>query len=214
MNAASTRASDLELGRMCLSGFYAGGTDSESIFTIHRAIELDVDLFDTADMYGPFTNEKLVGRSLKGRRDEVVIATKFGNERREDGSFVGINGLPEYVRQACDASLKRLGVDTIDLYYQHRVAPDVPIEDTVGAMKELVEAGKVRDPGMSEAAPGTEHCGHLEENVAEAEPTLTEEETDQLDGAVPMGAAAGERYPERAVASSNHQRPRRSGAPR
>ena len=117
-------------------------------------------LLDTADMYGPFTNEELVGRALAGRRDEVVLATKFGNERAPDGARVGINGRPEYVRSACDASLARLGVDHIDLYYQHRVDPDTPIEDTVGAMAELVEAGKVRHLGLSEAAPETIRRAH------------------------------------------------------
>ncbi|MEH2114629.1 MAG: aldo/keto reductase [Nostoc sp.] len=126
-----------------------------AIATIHRALELGVNFLDTADMYGPFTNEQLVGKAIKDRRDGVVLATKFGNVRTEDGGFKGVNGRPEYVHQACDASLKRLGVEVIDLYYQHRVDPTVPIEDTVGAMAELVKLGKVRYLGLSEAAPAT-----------------------------------------------------------
>jgi aryl-alcohol dehydrogenase-like predicted oxidoreductase len=145
---------------MGMSEFYGAGDDAESIATIHRALELGVTLLDTADMYGPFTNEELVGRALAGRRDDVVLATKFGNERAPDGTRIGVNGRPEYVRSACDASLRRLGVDHVDLYYQHRVDPDTPIEDTVGAMAELVETGKVRHLGLSEAAPGTIRRAH------------------------------------------------------
>jgi len=140
---------------MGMSEFYGTADEAEAIDVIHRALDLGCTFLDTADMYGPFTNEKLVGRAIAGRRDEVVLATKFGNERRPDGSRVGVNGSPEYVRSACDASLQRLGVDVIDLYYQHRVDTTVPIEDTVGAMAELVAAGKVRHLGMSEAAPET-----------------------------------------------------------
>ena len=145
---------------MGMSEFYGAHDDDESIATIHRAIELGVTLLDTADMYGPFTNEVLVGRALTGRRDDVVLATKFGNERAPDGARIGINGRPDYVRSACEASLKRLAVEHIDLYYQHRVDPDTPIEDTVGAMAELVEAGKVRHLGLSEAAPETIRRAH------------------------------------------------------
>ncbi|MBV9368828.1 MAG: aldo/keto reductase [Frankiales bacterium] len=147
--------SALGLGCMGMSEFYGTADEAEAIDVIHRALDLGCTCLDTADMYGPFTNEKLVGRAIAGRRDEVVLATKFGNERRPDGSRVGVNGSPEYVRSACDASLQRLGVDVIDLYYQHRVDTTVPIEDTVGAMAELVAAGKVRHLGMSEAAPET-----------------------------------------------------------
>jgi aryl-alcohol dehydrogenase-like predicted oxidoreductase len=147
--------SALGLGCMGMSEFYGQGDDEESIAVIHRALDLGCTFLDTADMYGPFTNERLVGRAIAGRRDEVVLATKFGNERREDGSRVGVNGRPEYVRAACDASLARLGVDVIDLYFQHRVDTTVAIEETVGAMGELVAAGKVRHLGLSEAAPVT-----------------------------------------------------------
>jgi aryl-alcohol dehydrogenase-like predicted oxidoreductase len=143
------------LGCMGMSEFYGSGDQTEAERTIRRALDLGVTFLDTADMYGPFTNERLVGQAIAGRREEVVLATKFGNERREDGSFVGINGRPEYVHRACDASLQRLGVDVIDLYYQHRVDTGVPIEDTWGALKELVEAGKIRAAGISEAAPDT-----------------------------------------------------------
>ncbi len=148
------------LGCMGMSEFYGTSDEGEAIATIHRALELGVDLLDTADMYGPFTNEQLVGRAIKGRRDDVVLATKFGNERRPDGTRVGVNGRPEYVRAACDASLSRLGVDVIDLYYQHRVDPHTPVEETWGAMSELVEAGKVRFLGISEAAPETIRRAH------------------------------------------------------
>lgn len=152
--------SALGLGCMGMSEFYGDGDEQESIATIHEFLDAGGSLLDTADMYGPFTNEKLVGRAIAGRREEAVLATKFGNERREDGSWVGINGRPEYVRSACDASLQRLGVDHIDLYYQHRVDNTVPIEDTVGAMAELVQAGKVRHLGLSEASAATIRRAH------------------------------------------------------
>jgi len=148
------------LGCMGMSEFYGAADEDAAVATIQRALELGVTLLDTADMYGPFTNERLVGRAVAGRRDQVVLATKFGNERRPDGSWVGINGRPEYVRAACEASLERLGVDVIDLYFQHRVDRTVPIEETVGAMAELVREGKVRYLGLSEAKPETIRRAH------------------------------------------------------
>ncbi|GAA4730573.1 aldo/keto reductase [Modestobacter marinus] len=148
------------LGCMGMSEFYGTGDQAEAERTVQRALDLGVTFLDTADMYGPFTNERLVGQAISGRRDEVVLATKFGNERGEDGSFIRINGRAEYVHRACDASLQRLGVDVIDLYYQHRVDTTVPIEETWGALAELVEAGKIRYAGISEAAPDTIRRAH------------------------------------------------------
>ena len=158
--ASSLDVSALGLGCMGMSEFYGTRDEDEATATIHRALDLGVTFLDTADMYGPFTNEQLVGKAIQGRRDGVQLATKFGNERLPDGTRVGINGNPEYVRSACDASLQRLGVDHLDLYYQHRVDKSVPIEDTVGAMGELVEAGKVRHLGLSEASADTVRRAH------------------------------------------------------
>src|SRR3954470_13153151 len=158
--AAPLEVSALGLGCMGMSEFYGTADEGSGIETIHRALDLGVTFLDTADMYGPFTNEQLVGKAIKDRRDDVQLATKFGNERNPDGSWVRINGTPEYVHAACDASLQRLGVDVIDLYYQHRVDRTVPIEETVGAMAELVAAGKVRHLGLSEASPETIRRAH------------------------------------------------------
>jgi len=147
--------SRMGLGCMGMSEFYGPGDEAESIRTIHRALDLGMNFLDTADIYGLGRNEELVGRALRGRRNQAVLATKFGNVRGQDGSWLGVNGKPDYVKACCDASLKRLDVDVIDLYYQHRVDPETPIEETVGAMADLVRQGKVRFLGLSEAAPGT-----------------------------------------------------------
>jgi aryl-alcohol dehydrogenase-like predicted oxidoreductase len=149
-----------------MSDFYGGRDDVEATATIHRALDMGITLFDTADMYGGGRNEELLGRAIRGRRNQVVIATKFGNVRNPDGTFKGVNGKPEYVRQCCEASLRRLGVDVIDLYYQHRVDPETPIEETVGAMSALVREGKVRWLGLSEAAPATLRRAHAVHPIA------------------------------------------------
>jgi aryl-alcohol dehydrogenase-like predicted oxidoreductase len=166
LGAHGPEVSAIGLGCMGMSEFYGPAEEARSIAVIHRALEIGVDFLDTADMYGVGANEELVGRALKGRRDRAVLATKFGNVRGGDGGFLGVNGKPEYLRQACDASLRRLGVDTIDLYYQHRVDPDTPIEETVGAMADLVREGKVRYLGLSEAAPDTVRRAHAVHPIA------------------------------------------------
>ena len=155
LGKSGLKVSPIGLGCMGMSEFYGPRDEAEAIATIHRALDLGVNFLDTADMYGLGANETLVGKAIRDRRSQVVLATKFGNVRDATGKFLGINGRPEYVRSACDASLKRLGLDVIDLYYQHRVDPQVPIEETVGAMRDLVTAGKVRFIGLSEAGPET-----------------------------------------------------------
>ena len=165
LGKSALEVSALGLGCMGMSEFYAGASEAEAVATIHQALDLGLNLLDTADMYGPFKNEELVGRAIRDRRRDVILATKFGNMRGEDGSFLGVCGRPDYVRACCDASLKRLGVDCIDLYYQHRVDRTVPIEETVGAMGELVKAGKVRFLGLSEASPTTLRRAHAEHPI-------------------------------------------------
>jgi aryl-alcohol dehydrogenase-like predicted oxidoreductase len=160
LGIAGPQVSQLGLGCMGMSEFYGATDEGESTATIHRALDLGVTFLDTSDAYGPFTNEELVGRAVRGRRDDVVIATKFGLLRSDDPNFRGVSGRPEYVRSACDASLRRLGVDHIDVYFPHRVDPDTPVEETWGAMRELVDAGKVRYLGISEASAGTLRRAH------------------------------------------------------
>jgi aryl-alcohol dehydrogenase-like predicted oxidoreductase len=173
LGSGGPEVSAIGLGCMGMSEFYGAGDDSESIATIHHSLDRGVTFLDTADMYGSGRNEELVGKAIRDRRDEVFLATKFGNVRGPNGEFGGVRGDPEYVRQACDASLKRLGVEQIDLYYQHRVDVNVPIEDTVGAMSELVEAGKVRFLGLSEAAPETIRRAHATHPITAVQTELS-----------------------------------------
>ena len=191
LGPARLTVSALGLGCMGMSEFYAGRDDGESVATIHRALDLGVRFLDTADMYGPFTNERLVGQAIRGRRDQVVLATKFGNERAEDGTMLGVNGRPEYVLKACDDSLRRLGVDHIDLYYQHRVDRTVPIEDTVGAMTRLIDRGKVRYLGLSEAAPPTIRRAHREHPITALQTEYSLWSRDPEDEILPLCRALG-----------------------
>src|SRR6202161_1780905 len=166
LGSLGLKVSRMGLGCMGMSEFYGSTDDTESIATIHLALDRGMNFLDTADMYGPFKNEMLAGKAIQGRRNEIVLATKFGNQRSPDGKFLGVNGSPEYVRACCEASLQRLNVDVIDLYYQHRVDPKTPIEDTVGAMAELVKEGKVRHLGLSEASAATIRRAHAVHPIA------------------------------------------------
>jgi len=183
--------SAIGLGCMGMSEFYGVGDERESIAVIHRALSLGVTLLDTADVYGPYTNEELVGRAIRDRRDRVVLATKFGNQRGADGAWIGVSGRPEYVHSACDASLRRLGVDHVDLYYQHRVDRTVPIEETVGAMAELVRAGKVRHLGLSEASPETVRRAHAVHPIAALQTELSLWTREAEDGVLPVARELG-----------------------
>ncbi len=191
LGTTGVQISPIGLGCMGMSDFYGKADDTRSTALLHHALDAGMNFFDTADMYGPWTNERLVGAALRDRRDEAVIATKFGVMRDEGGAWLGINGKPEYVRAACDASLGRLGIDTIDLYYQHRVDPDTPIEETVGAMAELVAAGKVRFLGLSEATPEQVRRAHAVHPISALQTEFSlwsrEPEAELLDTYSPLG---------------------------
>lgn len=191
MIASNLQLPAIGLGCMGMSEFYGSAEDATSIAVIHRALDLGINFFDTSDAYGVGANETLVGRALRDRREQATIATKFGYVRESDGRFVGINGKPEYVRQACDASLRRLGVDVIDLYYQHRVDPETPIEDTVGAMAELVRTGKVRHLGLSEAAPATIRRAHAVHPIGALQTELSLWSRDAEDELLPLCGQLG-----------------------